>query len=747
LRRLVRRHLLLLDLIPIRTRRLMFAPGRALGLSILLSAGGLSGAPVVLKPAFHGIPAASCAGELRLSDRPEASALGDQVTIEVAAPVQLSLVSKRCWAPTVLVAPDAGSVDLPVWPAATVRGTFALGERVQAPKELMLRLSGSADGKARSESQKFGTFETPCEVRDKQWRCNVPAGLALDARLEAKGFIPIYFWDLTTNVQGVHDLGALEMRRGASVRGWVRVDGASPRASLTVQLELPTYVTPDTAPGKAVSGWKVSPNARGFFQFSDVPPGIYNVVARAGGLSPARVEGVRIDGIREVALAAALVLQPLASLDVIVSPPLQADGKPWGIELDRVLSDMLHSPLTKSIAGPEGRHLFENIEAGNYSVAVLDARGSVVRRERLTVDRSNPPLLVHLDQIPIRGKVRSGDRPVRAGLVFQTIGSTVEMQADESGSFAGMLPQEAKYKVFVQLDGNTSIYRRVDVRRKAGEDVAVVDLTLPAGHVKGRVTDEEGHGVAASISVTRQILQQDGSFQAGPDGSFDMTGFDPGEVTLRAETASDAMTVDAQSAEVPYSITEDSPRSAQLIVRKNKKIKLWVSTAQGFGVPGAVVRYYVPETNEVLTEATDTAGRCTLTVPGPSPVVTVTIMPAGYPIHIAALDTGDRSQQVVIGTQPGLLRVLSSFTLMPPTIQVSGGMPLPVNLLIYPRDGSRPRRGVSNDGYALELDSGDYRVCVPGDGGGCSLVSLAAGTERTIDARNAPPRPPRGSVP
>jgi hypothetical protein len=252
--------------------------------------------------------------------------------------------------------------------------------------------------------------------------------------------------------------------------------------------------------------------------------------------------------------------------------------------------------------------------------------------------------------------------------------------------------------------------------------------------------------VPAAVSVARQ-LRIEGSFQAGPDGTFDMTGFDPGAVTLQAESASDAMNVDAQSGEVSYSITEDSPMSAQLILRKNRKVKLWVSTAQGFGVPGAVVHYNVPETHEVLTEATDDAGRCTLTVPGLSPMVTVTIMPAGYPIHIAALDTGIASQQVVIGTQPGVLRVLSSFTLIPPTIQVPGGMPLPVSNLVYPRDGSRLRRGVSNDGYAFELDPGDYRVCVPGDGGGCSIVSLAAGTERTIDARNAPPRPPRGAVP
>ena len=723
---------------------LIFASRRALALSLFLSAGGLSGAQVVVKPALHGLTAESCIGVLKLSDRSETPVLGGQVTFELAAPLQLSLVSKRCWAPSVTVAPDAGSVDLPVWPAATIRGTFALRERVTAPTELTLRLSGPGDGKVRNESQKFGTFETPCEVRDKQWQCTLPAGMALDARLEAKGFVPVYFWDLT-GVQKVHDLGAVEMRRGASVRGWVRAEGAAPRANLTVRLELPTYVTPGTPPGKADTGWKASPNARGFFQFSDVPPGIYNVVARADGWSPARMEGVRIDGIGEVALEGALVLQPLASLDVIVAPPLQADGKPWGIELDRDLSQTLYARLNRSTAGPDGRHLFENLEAGNYSVAVLDTRGSVLHRDSVTVERSNPPLLVHLDQIPVRGKVRSGDRPVRAGLIFQTIGSTVEMQSDENGSFAGMLPQEGKYKVFVQIDGNANVNRRVDVRRKTGEDVAEVDLALPAGRVKGKVTDEEGHGVAAEIFVKRK-LQNEGSFLTGPDGSFEKAGFDPGEVTLQAE-AGDERTVDAQSPDVPYSVTEDSPMSAQLILRKNRKVKLWVSTAQGFGVPGAMVRYYVPETHEVLTEATDDAGRCTLTVPGYSPMVTVTIMPAGYPIHIAALDTGDRLQQVVIGTQPGVLRVLSSFTLMPPTIQVPGGMPLAVSDLVYPRDGSRPRRGVSSDGYALELDPGDYRVCVPGDGGGCSIVSLAAGTERTIDARNAPPRPPRRSVP
>src|SRR5260221_7072744 len=235
LRRLVQGRQLHLDLIPGRTGdSLMFAPRRVLALSLILSAGGLSGAQVVVKPALHGLRAEACAGVLKLSDRSDTPSLADQTTFAVAAPLQLSLVSKRCWAPSVQVAPDAGSVDLPVWPAATIRGTFTLGERVTAPKELMLRLSGSGDGKVRNESQKFGTFETPCEVRDKQWQCTLPAGMALDARLEAKGFIPLYLWDLTTGAREGHDLRAVEMRPGASVPGWVRAEGASPPANLMV---------------------------------------------------------------------------------------------------------------------------------------------------------------------------------------------------------------------------------------------------------------------------------------------------------------------------------------------------------------------------------------------------------------------------------------------------------------------------------------------------------------------------------
>src|SRR5260221_650411 len=194
---------------------------RALALGLVLLAGALSGAEVVVRPALHGVTAESCAGTLRLSDRSEAPALGDQTAVDVAAPLQLTLVSKRCWAPQVTIAPDTGVIDLPVWAAATIRGTFAFREGAADPKKVTLRLSGSSDGKARNDSQKFGTFETPCTVRDKQWQCALPAGIALDARLEAEGFIPIYFWDVTSSAHEVLDLGAVELRRGASVRGWV----------------------------------------------------------------------------------------------------------------------------------------------------------------------------------------------------------------------------------------------------------------------------------------------------------------------------------------------------------------------------------------------------------------------------------------------------------------------------------------------------------------------------------------------
>lgn len=697
----------------------------------MLAGSSVDAKSITLNVTVHGTSLEICAGVLRLADREQTLPLKERVALEVSSATSVSLSSERCWAPAVAIDPKVDSIELPVWPRATLRGSVTVPERASQPKSLTLRVQG-----ARENSPAIGPFESTCEIREGRWRCGVPGGVSLDLRFAAPGFVPHYVWDVFPSVAEVKDLGALALHQGASIRGWVRSEERS-GAKVTVELQSAAVKV-----GRAESAVlrKSSPNARGFFQFEDVPPGVYDVVARAEGWSPSRAAGVRVDEGREYALDA-LVIRRLCSLDVTVSPALSADGSPWTLILNVYKSQTIRAPLVKITAGVDGRHVFEKLEPGRYDVAVLDANGSAFEHARVAVEQDGPPLLIHLEQVLVRGTLTSGDHPLRARLEFRQAGGDVPMQSKEDGSFSGVLPKEGKWQVWVEFDDGSHLLRKVEVKRRKDEDVAVVDIRLPGGQARGKVVDERGQALGNVSVVVMKEGRSIANLSTSSDGSFHLRGLEPGGVTLRAETR------DGQSADLPYSVMEDDPFSAQLVVHRLTKVRAFVATADGNGVPGAFIRWYVPELHDINSTVTDESGRFTFSVPAETTLVTVTIMPASYPIHIAVFPVdrdSDDVRRITIGTQPARLNLLTKAAVVPPSIQVPGGIAIPVNLLLYPRDGSRLPRGYGNGGFALELDAGTYRVCVPRDPEECKTLTLAAGSEQTLDARDARPRPGAG---
>lgn len=700
--------------------------------TLLIAASLLNAKPVTVHIAAHDTTVKSCTARLRVGARAETMPLQDDVTVDIEAVTPLSLLSEDCWAPLLELRPDSDRVELPVWPAAHVHGSLTVPERASVPAGLSLRIQRSGD-----ETPAARPFETTCTVHERRWQCSVPAGWPMDLRLAATGFGPTYFWNVKAASHESHDLGVVALRQGASVKGWVRLDDPSSRARINVELREAGY-SAGVRP-RPVAAWKAAANARGFFQFLDIPMGVYEVVASAEGAATDRSETLKIDAAREYAIATFLTLRTLASLDVNVSPPVSADGKPWTLQVSQYVTAMLTGQGVRTVAGLDGRHRFENLEPGRYRVVVFDANGSKLQEANIEIDRTPPPLLIHLDQIPVRGKVTAGDHPVRGKLEFRRGGGDVTMQSGEDGSFAGMLAREGNWQVYVYLHDEDSsfVIRTVSVRRKPDQDVAVVDLALPGGQVAGTVVDEQGKPQKdVIVSITRDHRDEAG-VSTGDDGSFHLSGLEPGNATLRAETRS------AQSADVPYDIVEDDPPKAQLVLRRLLRMKVWVTTADDRGVPGALVRYLVPEFDDIRPAVTDESGHVTLEIPGGASVVTALIMPAGYPIHIAAFpadDDPDDVRRITIGMQPAFLNVLTSRGLLPPSIRVPGSVALPLNMLVYPRSGTTLPRGIGNGGFALEIDPGPYTLCIPRQQTECQTLSLTAGSQRTIDARDAKTR-------
>jgi hypothetical protein len=160
---------------------------RALFLAFAVTATALSDRTVlVVEPLAHGdVP---CDGAITLQrvcdDCTETTApqpFGHAV-FQVAADAKwrIVLTSSRCWAPAPIVDGAISHVDLPVWPAAPLRGRVAPPPGIDLPKQL--RLLVRADG--------VPLTAVDCPVVDRQWHCTLPK-VALEVRLAADGFIPL----------------------------------------------------------------------------------------------------------------------------------------------------------------------------------------------------------------------------------------------------------------------------------------------------------------------------------------------------------------------------------------------------------------------------------------------------------------------------------------------------------------------------------------------------------------------------
>src|SRR4051794_13932761 len=132
--------------------------------------------------------------------------------------------------PSAAGAQAGGVADLQ--PAGIVKGRFEEPPGDALPVDIALELVPSPVSPKVASSK----ASVACEVRKETWKCTVPAG-TLDLRLKAGGYAPHYVWGRRVKSLQPVDLGALRLRRAASVGGWVETDdGAAPPKPSKVEL-------------------------------------------------------------------------------------------------------------------------------------------------------------------------------------------------------------------------------------------------------------------------------------------------------------------------------------------------------------------------------------------------------------------------------------------------------------------------------------------------------------------------------
>ncbi len=636
-------------------------------------------------------PCAGAAREVRQrvgEDRLLAVADDRRWIVDVAAPA-------GCWSPPLAIDahPLLPSSDLAVYRAARVRGRAKRSDGA-ALQQLTLQFTPlGADEPMR----------LPLVLeRDGSFTGSIPAAV-LDLRLVSEGLAPRYFSAVDLTAAGPHDLGEIVLTPGASVAGWISVPERRPSfANVTVKL------IPDTLDvrNRNQAARAATPDRRGFFQFTNVIPGPYSVVAERKESSPARRTSISVAPASESLLDPPLRLNALTRLDVMISPPAGPDGKPWTVRVRRFLPMSTYTEdVASGSATLDGSWSHSAIETGTYNLRVYDTLGQAYLSRQVEIAPQMPPLILDLALIPVRGEVRAGDKPVECSVrFFSKANESISLAANANGRFAGYLTREGEwmYEVRIPKSRQTLMNGKMAIRRREGAEYAAADISLPEGKVHGRVVDPEGNGTHALVFLERQgrVTSQ---AESDSNGTFQIIGIEPGAGRVSA------MKRELTAAPLSIDIVSDPP-DVTLKLQKSRTIEMTAVTSSGAPIAGGMAWAAAPSQMVGGEVYISPSGHFTATVGADDSALSVAVVAPGLPVKIALLMIQNVDQAtVVVPETGGTLRLKLGATPPWPFLIHDGGWQN-VSALIIPGYQSGPMRPVPG-GVEILVEPGNYLVC------------------------------------
>ena len=478
-------------------------------------------------------------------------------------------------------------------------------------------------------------------------------------QLKAAGYAPRFAWDVSLDAAASTDLGRTVLRPGPWVFGRaVRSDGSNPQGPCraTLQADVTRRGSPQPDPESAPPGEasvSVPLSRRGYFHVVGVPPGVIcwasNVRRRALSTSCACLRTARP---RSILL---LLLEEL-TLDVAVTPKVDADGQPWQLTVEAT-APRWRRIADKASASADGRWARRGLTAGSYRIAIQSADGTPWLQRVVALRADSGPLSLRVGFVEVAGRVRLGAQPLRTRLVFinEAGGEPVTLASDDDGRFQGLLPAapgvlETRWTVEAHA-AHPPINRRlegVSVRPAAGEAPVWVDLALPMFAVRGTVVSEGGEPESGA-QVTFEDTRSGARTVAATDeaGSFELAELPPGSYTAVAESTHGV------SERTALEMTEGLESELHLVLGRSERIAFYVVSGQGPVVDAAVQVWIAPGVPRAFAR-TDADGRFEADLPPGTTEVGLTVGARGHALKLTRL-TVSNEQTITLGATGGRL--------------------------------------------------------------------------------------------
>lgn len=625
-------------------------------------------------------------------------------------------------------------VSLRLFPAARIQGTLASLPASPRPAGVVVDFV---------ETPRYGPLDADpvpegsaaCEVADQQMTCTLPAG-HLDLRFHTPGLAPFYVWGVELAAGQPLRIGTVRLAEGGSVVGWIQDEDGQPLKNVKVQLAAAVALElsdPVLSQRIQRQRFEATTNERGFFQVTGVSRGTFRLSAAGEGFSEATPEEIMsVERGNEERLESPIVLRRPVFFEIALEPPLDPLGQPWEVEIFQVGESRYIDTRIQGRATPAGLWRQRGLTSGDYYLHVSDSRGSRWVVDEIRVDARAPLHVIEIPIIEVVGTVTRDGEAVPGVLALTGKKSTVDFEVDESGEFAGFLPDEDRFSVVLTptelKEHETSlVLEPVELARRKGRKVAL-DIKVVNTRIEGDVVDSDGRPVRkARVHLRASAARDHGSSTlSDEDGEFVLWGIPPGDVLVGA--TSGAM----ESDRVLVHLVEDMvPPRLTLRLLGNMKVSGQVVTPQGplagaqvVGWPDMSSSHHVSFTDV----GTDVDGIFQLDVPATARWLNLLVRAPGFATRILREPADPEKPIMIVMDRDGgdVVLELPVPSQTASTVNVAERQPMPIfshggasiPALVFRMLSPSVRHAHDSLGQLIlqNLESGEYSLCVAPEG-------------------------------
>jgi hypothetical protein len=574
---------------------------------------------------------------------------------------------------------------------ATLNGRFILETRTSTlPATATLRLHDGDD-----------TVVVPCTVTGSDWTCATPAG-KFDAELHAPGFVPVNLWGIELSASTPRDAGEVTLRQGGILRGTVLERGRG-ISGVEVELAPSAALTGGDAARAAILTRRASTDRSGAFAFTDLGTGTYSLATRYDGYSTASSRSLRVEAPHVLELAPMQIL-PLAKLDVHVTPPLDFHGAPWVCTLERATPlSRYHEVVRRGMTSQAGHWSATLLDAGStYRLRIATSKGEAVESRDIEL-MADMILPLDIAKLVLDGTITMGDKPVSAWIaLLAEDGPQFTFRSNEEGVFSGVLPKRSAWRARVRIVQPRIELQVDEVDLRTDGDKVHARIELPGGEAKGKVVDENGQPLSATVMITGD-RGLEATTASSAKGEFHFVGLTDGARSVKA------MTDDGESDPMRVSVDGEDTAPLTLVVRTAPRIRGEVVDAAGSPIAGATIRYQ--QGREARTATSGVTGEFSFAVAPGAVNAPLAVLADGWPRVLLSWPVASRERlRVVLG--PAKARLGIDFGSAPPWpyLRSSGSEFFALPHLFLPRAGGPPVE-LREDRFWFDLQPGTYTVC------------------------------------